>query len=135
MKTVGWVDSREFDRHVNDYGHPERPERLTAVREGLAALGLESRLVRAEAPPVSRALLERVHHPRYVAALEDLCARGGGRLDADTTAVPASWTAAQKAAGAVTLAVSKVVGGEWNRAFCSVRPRSEERRVGKECRL
>jgi acetoin utilization deacetylase AcuC-like enzyme len=119
LKSVGWVDSPEFDLHQNEPGHPERPERLTAVRQALAS---ESRLQRASAVPVDRALLERIHEVRYVQSVEELCARGGGRLDADTTVVPDSWMAALKACGAVTQAVSRVLSGDWDRAFCSVRP-------------
>ena len=40
-----------------------------------------------EAPAVDRDLLVTIHPERYVAALEELCARGGGFLDADTAAV------------------------------------------------
>lgn len=122
MKKVGWLDSHDFDLHTNGYGHPERPQRLNAVREAFARSGLESLLVRTEPPPVNKELLESIHRPAYVAAVAQFCAAGGGRLDSDTGAVRDSWNAARKAAGATVLAVQNVISGTWQRAFCSVRP-------------
>jgi acetoin utilization deacetylase AcuC-like enzyme len=122
MSAVGWVDSNCFDRHTNGPMHPERPERLTAVREGLARSGAEARLTRVEPTAIDRALLEAVHRPEYVAQIERVCASGGGYLDPDTSVVPESWQAALNAAGAVAGAVRRVISGDWQRAFCSVRP-------------
>src|SRR5688500_5487929 len=119
---IGWVDSSSFDLHDGGPGHPERPARLRAVRDGLAAAGLDTKLERVDAPAVERALLEQVHTSSHVAALEAFCARGGGQLDPDTAVVPESWDAALRAAGAPVLAVERVLAGEWRRAFCSVRP-------------
>ena len=119
---VGWLDSPKFDRHVNGPLHPERPERLTAVREGLARTGLDARLERIEPPDVDLSLLKRLHAPDYVDAIEHLCRAGGGSLDPDTSIVAESWPAALAAAGAVEYAVRQVLEGAWKRAFCSPRP-------------
>jgi len=119
---VGWLDSPNFDLHVNGPFHPECPERLAAVREGLARSGIEARLERTEPPEVDRALLDRLHAPGYVAAIEELCGSGGGSLDPDTSVVPESWPAALKAAGAVAFAVRQVLAGAWKRALCTPRP-------------
>jgi len=119
---VGWLDSQKFDRHLNGPLHPERPERLTAVREELARTGLDARLERTEPPDVDLSLLKRVHAPDYVDAIEHLCRAGGGSLDPDTSIVAESWPAALAAAGAVEYAVKQVLAGAWKRAFCSPRP-------------
>jgi acetoin utilization deacetylase AcuC-like enzyme len=102
--------------------HPECPERLAAVREGLARSGVEVQLARVEPVAVDRKLLEAVHRPEYIARIERVCAAGGGYLDPDTSVVRESWPAALSAAGAVADAVGRVIAGEWRRAFCSVRP-------------
>jgi acetoin utilization deacetylase AcuC-like enzyme len=122
MSRVGWVDSESFDRHTNGPMHPERPERLAAVREGLARSGAEGRLERVEPTAIDRKLLEAVHAPEYVVRIERICAAGGGYLDPDTSVVPESWPAALNAAGAVADSVGRVISGAWQRAFCSVRP-------------
>lgn len=122
MKSVGWVDSPEYDLHHMEVGHPERPERLLAVRRGLSESNLDTKLHLEPARHVDRSLLEKLHTPAYIAHVQALCVRGGGRLDADTSVVKSSWEAALKAAGAVPQAVGNVIAGAWQRAFCSVRP-------------
>jgi acetoin utilization deacetylase AcuC-like enzyme len=51
-----------------------------------------------------------------------LTARGGGRIDADTTASPGSWEAALRAAGGLIEAVDRVSTGALDAAYCVVRP-------------
>jgi acetoin utilization deacetylase AcuC-like enzyme len=110
-----------FERHSNGAGHPERPERLGAVAAGVgSARGIE--VVKADSPSVERADLERVHSPSYVTAIEGFCKAGGGRLDQDTGAVPDSWGAALRAAGAGLEAIRRLDNGEAAAAFLTVRP-------------
>ena len=93
-------------------GHPERPERIRALE---AEMGRHDWFGAAllEAPEVDRRLLETIHPEPYVTALDELCARGGGFLDADTAAVPATFEAALRAAGgAAALVDGLLVGGE-----------------------
>ncbi len=102
--------------------HPERPERLAAVDEGVARAGLAGEVV-----PVAAALaevrdVERVHTPQYVDALRRFCLTGGGWLDQDTAALPRSWDAALRAAGAGLTAIERLDAGEASAAFCAVRP-------------
>ncbi|RMD79243.1 MAG: histone deacetylase family protein [Gammaproteobacteria bacterium] len=111
-------------RHENGPGHPERPQRLEAVRRGLAAAGLLERLAQEEAPRAPRAWLEAVHEPAYLDRLEALAPAGEGTvwLDPDTALGPHSLEAAHRAAGAAGRAVEAVLGGEAPFAFCAVRP-------------
>ena len=110
-------------RHVAGPGHPERPERLTAVLDALRDGDL-LRDVR-EARPVGRAELERVHPAAYVDAILGAEPEPGGRpaqFDPDTAVGPGSPRAALLAAGAAVEAVRMVARGEAQRAFCAVRP-------------
>jgi len=50
-----------------DTGHPERPERLTAIRDGLEQAGLLNALYRIEPRRVTERELELVHKPSYIA--------------------------------------------------------------------
>jgi acetoin utilization deacetylase AcuC-like enzyme len=117
-----YLTHAQYLAHDVDAGHPERPERLGAVDAGLERAGLAEDVVRAEPRPATVADLERVHAPTYVAALDRFCHNGGGWLDGDTAAVPASWDAALLAAGAGLEAIDRLSGGDVDAAFCAVRP-------------
>ena len=108
--------------HDTGQGHPERPERLEAVLDGLAT-SLFSALVHREAPRVTLDQLIRVHDRDYVErVLSDVPSSGRIRLDPDTVMSPGSGEAALRAAGAVCAAVDAVMQGVAKRAFCAVRP-------------
>jgi acetoin utilization deacetylase AcuC-like enzyme len=119
---VGWIDSQRFDAHRGPARHPERPERLVAIRRRLLRDGLAAQLDRREPELVSAELLARVHEPAYIERVRTMAAEGGGMLDPDTWVVAASWEAAQLAAGGVAQAAREVMAGGWQRAFCLVRP-------------
>ena len=88
-------------------GHPERPERIEAIRQGLKALGWWECYPHLAPLDVPRAVLEKVHTTAYLRQLENTC-RGGEWLDMDTYTTPASWSLALKAAGG-SLAVAEAV--------------------------
>mgnify|MGYP001820747274 CR=1 FL=1 len=85
--------------HDPGAGHPERPDRLKALRDGLK-LKLGDDVLRWRSPtPASREAVERVHFPQLVSALEEV--RGQRvQLDPDTSMSPESLDAAYLAAGA-----------------------------------
>jgi acetoin utilization deacetylase AcuC-like enzyme len=118
---VGLFDDPVYREHDAGLGHPERPERLEAVRGALRSADLERALLVRAPRPASRDELLAVHAPALVdrvAATEG----HGGQLDPDTGAGPRSYDAALRAAGAVAGAVDEVLDGALDRAFCSVRP-------------
>ena len=101
-------------------GHPENAGRLRAIEAALADrdwLGME----RVEAPAADRALLERVHGPEHVTAIEEFTAAGGGMIDMDTVAGSGSWEAALHAAGGAAHAAERVLA-EGGVAICGMRP-------------
>lgn len=107
--------------HRPGAGHPERPERLRAVLDALAAAGLSRD--RHAATEASIADLERLHPTGHVARILNASPRDGlNQLDADTVLSPGSVRAARLAAGAVIDAVRAVARGETPRAFAAVRP-------------
>jgi len=109
-----------FAEHDTGRHHPERPARLSAAIEGVKA-GASS-VVEMEAPQVRSELLAAVHDPEYIAAVERFCLAGGGAFDPDTVAVPASWDAALRSAGAGHLAAERLRAGDADNAFLVVRP-------------
>ncbi len=101
-------------------GHPERPERVTAILEAITAsgLGLKPEL----APPAPESMIHRVHDPSYVAMLDRAASSGGGFLDPDTYITPLSMLAARTAAGALVEGVNRVLDGKVKHALAVVRP-------------
>ncbi|MEQ1506435.1 MAG: histone deacetylase [Myxococcota bacterium] len=112
-----WDDPRMEDHHPGP-GHPERPERLRAIRTALA----DHPAVDWRSPrPATADELATVHDPAYVARI--LAGRGEARsLDADTHTSPGSVDAALLAAGAVQDAVDAVIAGPERAAVALVRP-------------
>jgi len=103
--------------------HPERPSRVVAVMDGVAALAREgAEVVSLDATEAPLDALARVHSRSYLAALEEFCAEGGGHIDADTYARPDSWTAARRAAGAGLVALDELVRRGEGVGFAPVRP-------------
>lgn len=111
-----------FLEHRTHPGHPERPARLEAIRKRLERDGLFERCERGKATPLDREALTRVHSEEQIRRIEELCERGGGRLDPDTPVSPRSLDAARLAAGCGVAAVDAVLAGRAPNALCLVRP-------------
>ena len=121
MTRVGLYDDPLFRKHDAGPGHPERPERLDAVRRGLREAGLEGELQLLPPRPSTTPELLRVHTEEHVTRVAATRGRTT-RFDPDTQASPRSYEAALLAAGAVVDAVDRVLAGDLDRAFCAVRP-------------
>ncbi|WP_310383169.1 histone deacetylase family protein, partial [Roseateles sp.] len=114
-------------RHDMGAGHPECPQRLTAIDDWLLATGIEQALTHVEAEKVDLANVERAHTHGYVAEIADLlkgCESSGDSraVDPDTVACPYTWAATLRAAGAAVQATEMVLNGGAENAFCAVRP-------------
>lgn len=110
-------------QHNMGPGHPECPERLTAIRDQLLASRLIDSLREVEAPEATDAQLARVHPQLYIDFLKSHSpATGLYQLDPDTAMSPGTLKAALRAAGAVVHAVDLVCTDAAPNAFCSVRP-------------
>src|ERR1044072_3171933 len=85
--------------HLTPPGHPERPDRMRAVAQGLG----ESRfaaLVREEAPEGSLPLVRLCHDERYVEELRHIAPdKGLIYLDGDTSMSPGTWQAVMRGVG------------------------------------
>lgn len=101
--------------------HPERPARLRAVLDALAAA--YPHLAWHAAPAAQRGDLCRVHDAALVDQVLEPVASGLRAVDADTMLSPGSARAALHAAGAGLAAVDAVMAnGADTTAFCAVRP-------------
>ena len=93
------VNGAYDDAGHEEPGHPERPERLHAVRAGIDDLHLGDDLHVVPAYRATRLELARVHEATYLDGLGTFCYEGGGDIDEDTYATYNSWTIAQYGAG------------------------------------
>jgi acetoin utilization deacetylase AcuC-like enzyme len=113
--------------HDMGAGHPECPQRLDAIADRLIASGIDIALEHRDAPLADLEALQRAHSTAHVLHLKDLLQQlqdsGEHRaIDPDTIACPATWRAALRAAGAAVAATDAVIDGEFDNAFCAVRP-------------
>ncbi len=111
-----------FLEHITPTGHPERPDRIRAIRRALSDERFAG-LKRVGPRPVDEAVLVTAHDPRYVATVKAAIPEEGiAQLDADTWVSPRSYEVAVNAVGSAMLAVDAVFRGEAANAFCAVRP-------------
>ena len=115
------VTNQGFDHHETG-PHPESPPRTAAALHGIEAAEVEdaARIVASRQATVSE--LTTVHTAEYVASLEAFCARGPGKLDADTPVGVGSFGTALHSAGAGILAIEALDRGEAKAAFIITRP-------------
>jgi len=94
--------------HDTGERHPENPDRLRAIRRGLAKRhGVEY----VEADPASREEVVAVHDETYVDEFEAFVDDGGGSWDPDTVASEGTWDAALTAAGLAQWAARAALDG------------------------
>jgi len=106
--------------------HPESPARLHAIEDQLIASGLSGLIPRRDAPLAPIDDVRRVHSEAVLERIRTHLPNPGETgyfaLDADTLINAHSWRAALRAAGAAVAATDAVIAGEFNTAFCAVRP-------------
>jgi len=108
--------------HTAGQQHPESPQRLTAVNNALDRADIREAITLVEAPLAPIELLANVHTNELVSMIRHVSESGGGRIDGDTVAAPASFEAARYAAGAGLTSIERLRAGEADTAFCAVRP-------------
>ena len=108
-----------------DTGHPERPERLTAIVGGLEQAGLLKNLGRIASRRATDDELALAHDRSYVELIRRELSNVQGVQElstGDTSVTRGSLAAALAAAGGVLNAVDAVATGRMKNAFCAVRP-------------
>lgn len=108
--------------HEVPHGHPERPDRMRAVEEALAAEPFQM-LAREQAPMADGDIVSLAHPREYFEAIRDASpSEGMVRIDADTSMSPGSFEAALRCVGGAVLAVDEVMTGKAVNAFVATRP-------------
>jgi len=123
MKRTGFLYDERFLKHTTGPYHPERPERLTAIYQGIEQMGLLEHLTVIPARPAERMWIELVHDKDYIARFEAACNNGDKTFDsADNQMGPETFETALLAAGGVLETVDRIIADEIDNAFCAVRP-------------
>jgi acetoin utilization deacetylase AcuC-like enzyme len=112
-----------FLLHEVPAGHPECPQRLSAITDELVTQRIYDLLRVVEAPEASNDALCRTDSPAHVSASDRMDISDAlASIDADTFIGPHSLEAARRAAGAAIEATNLVIAGVADNAFCCVRP-------------
>jgi len=116
---VAYITDDVYLKHNTGAMHPESPQRLMAINRAIEPL-LDSLIMRS---PInaSEHIIEFVHPPEHIERIKSV-SEYGGSIDSDTVCSIDSYDAALKAVGAGVVALDGVRSGEFDRAFCAVRP-------------
>lgn len=118
-----YITHAECAAHKMGVGHPERPERISAIHDRLLADGLLAQMMAIDAPLASREQLSEAHTLGYIDEIIAASpASGYVQLDPDTAMNSSTLQAALRAAGAAVLATDLVMQNKAPSAFCNVRP-------------
>lgn len=116
---VAYITDDIYLQHHTGAMHPESPERLKAINKAIEPLSAS--LVLKSPVTASEHILEFVHSADHIENIKKVCAYGG-RIDSDTVCSSDSFDAARMAVGAGIVALDGIKSGEFERAFCAVRP-------------
>jgi acetoin utilization deacetylase AcuC-like enzyme len=120
--TTGFLYDEYCLLHDTGPGHPERPARLRAIREGLERSGLWDTLLHLNVGKAKHEWIEAVHPSQHIATIEGISLSGGGMVDADTVMSAESYDAALLAAGGAVAGCAAVMKGVCDTAFSAMRP-------------
>ncbi|HRX87193.1 MAG TPA: histone deacetylase, partial [Phycisphaerae bacterium] len=122
-RATGLIWDERYLAHDTGAGHPERADRLTAIREALSAAGVIERCQPLAPREATDAEILAVHSHEYLDRLRTTCASGAPRIDCvDSAICPQSYEVARFSAGGALAAVDAVMAGTVPNAFCAVRP-------------
>ena len=121
--TTGFFSHDDYTQHNMGKGHPECPERLSAIISYLDQTGLDQVLDWVRPEEITQDQLLMVHPEGYLHQL-DLMQPTKGRVytDPDTAMMPHTLRAARLAAGANVQAVDMVLSSQLTNAFVCARP-------------
>ncbi len=128
MKTA-IITSNTSKNHLTGNGHPEKPDRVTAVIEKLKQ---NKKLIWKKSIKFDETLLDLTHSSNYVNEVKkSFPNKGLSFLDGDTIISPGSKNATVDAVGSIICAIDGVENKKFKNAFCAVRPPGHHAEKGK----
>ncbi|UCF91707.1 MAG: histone deacetylase [Desulfobacterales bacterium] len=123
MKKTGFLYDERFKQHVTGPHHPEAPDRLRAVYQGIQDAGLLAKLILIKARRADMEWIETVHTKEYIQRFEAACRSQTPVFDSpDNQMCPETYEIALLAVGGVLDVVHQLMAGTLDNAFCAVRP-------------
>jgi len=117
--------------HDTGPGHPERPDRLRAIEQGLSAEQF-SPLIRLSAPVADFDTIALCHSNEYLDELRHMAPKEGMvYIDGDTSMSPGTLEAALRATGGAIAAVDAVMTSTGTNAFVGTRPPGHHAEAGR----
>jgi len=112
-----------FLKHQTGPGHPERPERCSAIHGAISAAPYYGDLVKIRASIPDLKYVEMVHARSYIQRVKEEVAGGISHLDSLDTAVSRdSYNVALNAVGGSLNLCDAIMTGKASAGFCAVRP-------------
>jgi len=123
MRKTGFVYDDKYMLHDTGRYHPEIPERIKAVFQGIKDAGLLSELVHIAPENAELKWIEAVHSEDYIQRFKQSCRSGHTEFDCpDNQMCMETYDVALLAAGGVLKAAKELMDGTIDNAFCAVRP-------------
>ncbi len=123
MNKTGFLYDPRYLLHDTGPFHPEMPERLQVIHQGIEEAGLLPQLRRITALRANEKWIRTVHTQSYVRRFEEVCLSGNRSLDhEDNQMCVETYETAMLAVGGILETLRMVMSGEIDNAFCAVRP-------------
>lgn len=119
MARTGIIWDSRYLEHDTGISHPERPARLTAIKQVLDA---DSSLIRLEPRLATKEEIGRIHTPEHIKAVDQTRGKPNSYFDLDTPVSAGSADAAYLAAGGVLKVMEEIESGKIDNAFAFPRP-------------
>jgi len=123
MSSLSIITHPVYFEHDTGFGHPERPDRLSAILEKINMSGslTKTEIIQPEQVDVDDII--KVHSESYFKSVSEAIRNGEKVLDSgDTIVSEKSLDAALYAAGAMTDGINILKADTSNKVFCVVRP-------------
>ena len=123
MKRTGFLYDERYLLHDTGPGHPESPDRLRAIYQGIKDADLLSKLTIIQARRADLKWVETVHAKNYIGRFAAACRSGNSTFDYPDNQICAdTFETALLTVGGVLDAAGQVIMGKLDNVFCAVRP-------------
>ena len=123
MRRTGFLFDERYLLHETGPYHPEVPERLSAIYQGISQARLLDKLTLIRASRADLKWIAAVHDSDYIHRFSETCHSGKRVFDhPDNQMCSQTYETACLAVGGVLDAVDRVMNGILENVFCAVRP-------------